>query len=114
MKSPSAILTRALVTGPVTFEKAQEWVDGRPTGEQRVNEEGLPVWVVDGLAPEVSLNGEVYLGTGEKVFIATATPMRVDGEPGSWISVQGEWRATKISFGEMSGRADLEHIGGED
>lgn len=114
MKSPSAILTRALVTGPVVFEEAQEWVDGRPTGAQRMSESGLPVWVVDGLAPEISFNGEVYLGTGEKVLIATAAPTRVDGDLGSWVPVRGTWKATKIVFGEMSGRADLEHIGGED
>lgn len=114
MKSPSAILTRALVTGPVEFTEAQEWVDGRPTGAQRMSESGLPVWVVDGLAPEISFNGEVYLGTGEKVLIATAAPARVGSEVGSWVPVRGMWKATKIAFGEMRGRADLEHIGGED
>jgi hypothetical protein len=114
MKAPTSMLTRAMVTGPVVFEEAQEWDDGRPTGKQRVNENGIPVWTVEGLAPEIALNGEVYLGTGEKVVIASTTPTRVDSDLGSWVSVRGTWKATKIAFGEMTGRADLEHIGGEE
>lgn len=110
MQAPMSMLTRAMVTGPITFEKAQEWLDGKPTGEQRVNEEGLPVWVVHGLAPEITLNAEMHLGVGEKVLIATAAPTRVDRELGSWVPVRGTWKATKIAFGEMSGRADLESI----
>lgn len=114
MRSPTVSLTRAMVTGPVSFKEAPEWSDGKPTGKQRTNQEGLPVWVVEGLAPEILLNGKIHLGVGERVQVATAAPFRIDEEPGSWISVQGVWRATKIAFGEMSGRADLERIGGED
>jgi hypothetical protein len=114
MRAPNSSLTRAMIVGPIEYEEAQAWSDGRPTDRQRVSDEGIPVWTVHGLAPEIILNGEAHLGIGEKVFLATATPMRVDGEPGSWISVQGEWRATKISFGEMTGRADLQRIGGEE
>lgn len=114
MKAPTSMLTRAMVTGPVVFEEAQEWDDGRPTGKQRVNENGIPVWSVEGLVPQISLNGEDYLGTGEKIFIAAATPTRVDSDLGAWVPVRGTWRATKIAFGEMTGRADLEQIGGED
>lgn len=114
MRVPAVSLTRAMVTGPVTFEEAPEWSDGRPTGKQRVNEDGVPVWTVEGLAPEILFNGEVHLGVGERVQVATAVPTRVDGEPGAWIPVQGVWKATKISFGEVSGRADLERIGGEE
>lgn len=114
MRAPNSSLTRAMIVGPIEYEEAQEWSDGRPTDRQRVSDEGIPVWAVHGLAPEIILNGEAHLGIGEKVFLATVTPTRVDGEPGSWVPVRGMWKATKIAFGEMTGRADLEHIGGED
>jgi len=103
-----------MVTGPVVFEEAAEWHDGKPTGKQRVTENGVPVWTVEGLAPEILFNEEVHLGVGERVQVATAAPTRVDEAPGTWIPVQGLWRATKIDFGVMSGRADLESIGGEE
>ena len=114
MRVPTVSLTRAMVTGPIVFEEAPEWRDGKPTGKQKKNEQGLPVWTVDGLAPEIFFNGQAHLGVGERVQVATAVPSRVDEEPGTWIPVQGVWKATKIDFGEMSGRADLDRIGGED
>lgn len=114
MRVPSVSLTRAMVTGPIVFEEAPEWSGGKRTGKQRVNENGVPVWTVEGLAPEILFNGEVHLGVGERVQVATAAPIRVNEEPGTWVPVQGVWRATKIDFGAMSGRADLERIGGED
>ena len=89
------------------------YVDGKKTDEQETNDQGVPMWRVQGLAPVIEFAGNRVIDPDTTVITASKTEPDYSGlvELGAKVQVKGDFLVTKAQWAKVSGRLELEGIG---